>query len=138
MRYVNPLRSAKTGSYAFREYFKNPGGSAYVINAIQELAAGDFEMKAYRSMKFDVGDGQPYILGEDFWLGDRVQAEIRGVVYTDQIMAIKGEGDRTTAGRPTVSFGDDSRDEDPVARGFRTIGNVANFAALLAGSGDMF
>ncbi|SKU07467.1 Uncharacterised protein [Mycobacteroides abscessus subsp. abscessus] len=37
-----------------------------------------------------------------------------------------------------MSFGDDSRDEDPVARGFRTIGNVANFAALLAGSGDMF
>ncbi|ANO05229.1 Gp37-like protein [Mycobacteroides immunogenum] len=138
MRYVNPLRSAKAGSYAFREYFKNPGGTAYVINAIQELAAGDFEMKAYRSMKFDVGDGQPYILGEDFWLGDRVSAEIRGVVYTDQIMAIKGEGDRTTAGRPTVSFGDDSRDEDPVARGFRTIGNVANFAALLAGSGDLF
>lgn len=137
-RYVNPLRAAKTGAYAFREYFKNPGGTAYVINAIQELAAGDFEMKAFRAMKFDVGDGQPYILGEDYWLGDRVSAEIRAVVYTDQIMAIKAEGARDLPGRPMVSFGDDTRMEDPVARGFRSIGNVAGFAALLAGSGDLF
>lgn len=137
-RFVNPLRSAKAGSYAFREYFKQGSGSAYTLNAIQDLAAGDAEMKAYTSMKFDVGDGQPYVLGEDFWLGDRVSAEIRGVVYTDNIMAIKAEGDRDSAGRPVVSFGDDQREEDPVARGFRTISNVANFAALLAGSGDLF
>jgi hypothetical protein len=95
-------------------------------------------MKAYTSMKFDVGDGQPYILGQDFWLGDRVSAEIRGVVYTDQITAIRAAGARDEVGRPEISFGDDEREEDPVARGFRTISNVANFAALLAGSGDLF
>ena len=137
-RFVNPLRSAKAGPYAFREYHKQGNGSAYTVNALQDLAAGEHEMKPYRSMRFDIGDGQPYVLGEDFWLGDRVSAEIRGVVYTDQIYAIKAEGDRTTAGRPEVSFGDDSREEDPIARGFRTISNVANFAGLLAGSGDMF
>lgn len=137
-RYVNPLRSARAGSYAFREYFKQGHGSAYTINAFQDLAAGDYEMKAYTSMKFDVGDGQPYVLGEDFWLGDRVSAEIRGVLYTDQIMAIRAEGDRSSSGRPVISFGDDQREEDPIARGFRTISNVANFASLLAGSGDLF
>lgn len=137
-RFTNPLRSGKVGSYAFREYHKQGSGSAYTVNAIQDLAAGEHEMKPYRSMRFDVGDGQPYVLGEDFWLGDRVQAEIRGVVYTDQIYAIKAEGDRTSVGRPEVSFGDDSREEDPIARGFRTISNVANFVGMLAGSGDMF
>lgn len=137
-RFINPIRSARAGTYAFREYFHQGHGSAYVINAIQDLASGDYAMKAYRSMKFDVGDGQPYVLGEDFWLGDRVSAEIRGVVYTDQIMAIKAEGSRTLSGRPFISFGDDSREEDPIARGFRTIGNVANFAAMIAGSGDLF
>jgi len=137
-RFINPIRSTRAGSYAFREYFHQGHGSAYVINALQDLASGDYAMKAYRSMKFDVGDGQPYILGEDFWLGDRVSAEVRGVIYTDQIMAVRAEGSRTTSGRPTVSFGDDSREEDPIARGFRTIGNVANFASMIAGSGDLF
>ena len=137
-RFVNPIRSAKAGPYAFREYFHQGHGSAYVLNAIQDLASGDYAMKAYRSMKFDVGDGQPYVLGEDFWLGHRVSAEIRGVVYTDQIMAIKAEGDRNSSGRPVLSFGDDSREDDPIARGFRSISNVANFVGMLAGSGELF
>lgn len=137
-RFVNPLRSAKAGPYAFREYFHQGRGTAYVLNAIGDLASGDYAMKAYRSMKFDVGDGQPYVLGEDFWLGNRVSAEIRGVVYTDQIMAIKAEGDRTSSGRPMISFGDDTREDDPIARGFRTMSNIANFASLIAGSGDLF
>lgn len=137
-RYVNPLRSSKAGSYAFREYFHQGHGSAYTVNAIQDLAAGDAAMKAYRSQKFDVGYGQPYILGEDYWLGDRVAAEIRGVTYTENVWAIRAEGSRTSVGRPVISFGDDTREEDPVARGFRTMSNIANFAALLAGSGDLF
>lgn len=87
---------------------------------------------------FDVGDGQPYVLGEDYWLGDRVSVEERGVVYTDNVTAIRAAGSRTDVGRPVVAFGDDTREEDPVARGFRTMSNIANFAALLAGSGDLF
>ncbi|MCG5431244.1 hypothetical protein LV457_02930 [Mycobacterium sp. MYCO198283] len=137
-RFVNPLRSSKAGSYAFREYFHQGHGSAYTLNAVQDIAAGDHAMKAYRSQKFDVGDGQPYILGEDYWLGDRVAAEIRGVTYTENVWAIRAEGSRTDVGRPIISFGDDTREEDPVARGFRTMSNIANFAALLAGSGDLF
>ena len=138
MRYVNPIRSAQAGSYAFREYFETGSGSAYTINSIQTLAEGDYKMRAYSSMKFDVGDGAPFVLGQDYGLGDRVSAEIRGVVYTDQVLAIKAEGSRESSGRPVISFGDDSREEDPVARGFRTIANVASVAALLAGSGDLF
>ena len=56
----------------------------------------------------------------------------------EPVVIANAEGSRTTSGRPTISFGDDTREEDPIARGFRTIGNVANFASLLAGSGDLF
>ena len=136
-RYVNPIRSSQAGSHAFREYFATNSGTAYVINAIQGLAIGDQEMAAYSAMKFDVGDG-PYVWGLDYTLGDRISAEIRGVLYTDQILGARAEGTRTSAGDVQISFGDDSREENPIARGFRTIGNVANFAAMLAGSGDMF
>lgn len=136
-RYVNPIRSAQAGSYAFREHFAQNSGTAYVVNAIQGLASGDEEVRAYSSLKFDVGEG-PYIWGLDYTLGDRVTAEIRNVHYTDQILAARAEGTRALAGDVQISFGDDSREENPIARGFRTISNVANFAALLAGSGDLF
>lgn len=137
MRFTNPIRSTDAGSYAFREYFEQGSGSAYTINSIQSLAEGDYKMRAYASMKFDVGIG-PLVWGQDFVLGDRVMAEIRGVFYVDQIMSVKSNGSRTESGRPMVSFGDDTREEDPVARAFRTIGNVSNFAQLLATGGDMF
>jgi hypothetical protein len=136
-RYVNPIRSAQAGSYAFREHFATNTGTAYVINAIAGLAAGDEEMRAYSSMKFDIGDG-PYVWGQDYTLGDRVGTEIRGVLYADQILAARGEGTRELAGDVQVSFGDDRREENPIARGFREIANVGSFVSLLAGSGDVF
>lgn len=138
MRYVNPVRSARAGPYAFREFFEQGQGTAYTLSSVGTLASGDLKMRAFVSMKFDVGDGLPYIWGMDFGLGDRVSAELRGVVYTDQILAAKAEGSRDAAGRTMLSFGDDSREEDPVARAFRGIANVANFGALLAGEGSLF
>ncbi|OKH70823.1 hypothetical protein EB72_24830 [Mycobacterium sp. SWH-M1] len=138
IRFVDPRRSSQVGSYAYREHFETGSGSAFTINSVFTLREGLFKTRPFTSFKFDVGDGAPYVLGEDIRLGSRVSAERRGVIYTDQIMAIKRSGDRNSSGRPVISFGDDSKEDDPVARGISTIGNVANFAALLAGSGDMF
>lgn len=138
MRFTDPIRSAAAGPYAFREHFETGSGSAYTVNSIQTLREGWFKTRPYTSIKFDVGDGAPFVLGEDIRLGSRVSAELRGILYTDQIMAIKRGGDRNSSGRPTLSFGDDAREDDPMARGFAAIANVANFAALLAGSGDLF
>lgn len=138
MPFVDPRRSGAAGPYARNEYFETGSGSAFTISSVQTIREGWWKTRPYTSFKFDVGDGAPFVIGEDIRLGSRVSAERKGVVYTDQIMAIKRQGDRNTSGRPVISFGDDSREEDPVARGFAAIGNVANFAALLAGSGDMF
>lgn len=138
MRYRNPLASMAAGPYARNEYFETGSGTAYVINSLQTLAEGDYKNRAYVTHKFDVGDVSPFIVGEDYALGDRVVREFRGTQYTDQVLAIKTTCTRTEAGRPMITLGDDSREEDPVVRAFRTIGNVANFAALLASAGDMF
>jgi hypothetical protein len=88
-------------------------------------------------MKFDIDDTL-FRLGTDIGLGSRVSAERKGIVYTDQIMAVKRSGSRNESSRPIISFGDDSREEDPVAQSMAAISNIANFAAMLAGSGDMF
>lgn len=138
MPFVDPRRSAAVGSYARNEHFESPGGSAFTLSSVQTARQGWWATRPYTSFKFDVGDGAPFVLGEDIGLGSRVSAERRGVIYTDQIMAIKRKGDRNSSGRPVISFGDDSREEDPVAQGFAAIQNVANFAAMIAGSGEMF
>lgn len=138
MPFVDPRRSQAAGSYARNEHFETGSGSAFTISSVQSARQGWWNTRPYTSFKFDVGDGNPYVLGEDIRLGSRVSAERRGVLYTDQIMAIRRNGDRNSSGRPVISFGDDSREEDPVAQGFAAIQNVANFVGLLAGSGDLF
>ena len=138
MSFVDPRRSTEVGPYAFNEFFETGSGSAFTISSVFTLREGWWKTRPYTSFKFDVGDASPFKLGEDLGLGSRCSAERRGVLYTDQIMAIRRQGNRNTSGRPVISFGDDSREEDPVARGIAAIGTVANFAAMLAGSGDMF
>lgn len=138
MPFQDQRRTSAVGSYARNEAFGQGSGSAFTINSVMDIRKIWYETRAYTSFKFDVGDGAPFVLGEDIRLGSRVSAERKGIIYTDQILAIKRSGDRNSSGRPVISFGDDSREEDPVARGMTAIANVANFAALLAGSGDMF
>ena len=137
MPFVDPRRASAVGSYARNEHFESPGGSAFTLSSVQNARQGWWATRPYTSFKFDIDDSL-YRLGEDIRLGSRVSAERRGVIYTDQIMAIKRKGDRDSSNRPLISFGDDSREEDPVAQGFAAISNVANFAAMIAGSGDMF
>ena len=135
MPFVDPRRSSAVGIYARNEHFEQ--GSGFTLSSIMQARQGWYATRPYTSMKFDIDDTL-YRIGEDIRLGSRVSAERKSVIYTDQIMAIKRKGDRNSSGRPMVSFGDDSREEDPVAQGFAAIANVANFAAALAGSGDMF
>jgi hypothetical protein len=134
MPFVDPRRSAAVGSYARNEHFEQ--GQGFTISSIMTARQGWWATRPYTSMKFDIDDSL-YRIGEDIALGSRVSAERKGIVYTDQIMAIKRSGDRNSSGRPVISFGDDSREEDPVAQGFAAIANVANFAAMLAGSGTL-
>lgn len=137
MPFVDPRRAMAAGSYARNEHFEQPGGSAFTLSSVQTARQGWWATRPYTSFKFDIDDTL-YPLGEDIRLGSRVSAERRGIIYTDQIMAVKRRGTRDGSNRPVISFGDDSREEDPVAQGFAAISNVANFAAMLAGSGDMF
>ncbi len=135
MPFVDPRRSAAAGPYARNEHFES--GTGFSFSSILTARQGWWSTRPYTSFKFDVGDGAPYVLGEDIRLGSRVSAERRGVIFTDQIMAIKRRGDRNSSGRPVLSFGDDSREEDPVAQGFAAIANIGNFVAQLAGSGAL-
>lgn len=138
MSFMDPIRSRDVGPYGFNEHFEIGSGSAFTINSVQSIREGWWKTRPYTSFKFDVDPYSPFRLGEDIGMGTRCAAERRGVLHTDQIMAIKRQGTRNGSHRPKLSFGDDSREEDPMARGFSAISNVMSFAGMLAGSGDLF
>lgn len=138
MNFMNPVASAQAGPYARNEYFESGSGSAFTINSFQALAQGDYKNRAYVSFQQDVGDIAPFILGKDFSVGHRVNIERDGILYTEQVKGIKRTRERGKPCRPVLTVGDDTREEDGLIRAFRTIGDVANFAALIASAGDMF
>lgn len=138
MTHMNPVAAAAAGPYARNEFFESGSGSAFTVSSLQALANGDFKNRAYISWQHDIGDMAPFVLHEDFGLADRVSIERGGIVYTDQVKGIKNVVERGKPRRPTLLLGDDTREEDGLVRAFRTIGDVANFAALIASAGDMF
>ncbi|QIN93607.1 minor tail protein [Gordonia phage DumpsterDude] len=137
-QYHNPLASAAAGPYARNEHFESGAASGLSVSTLQALAAGDYKNRAYISWEHEVSDVAPFVLGEDFGLGERVNIERRGVLYTDQVKGIKRVREKGKTTRPILTLGDDTREEDGLIRAFRTIGDVANFAASIINAGDMF
>jgi hypothetical protein len=71
-------------------------------------------------------------------LDDRVGFEQDGILYVDQVTAIKYEYDRSKPITYTVSVGDDTKQDDPLAQGIRAIQAVAQLGALVLGQDSLF
>lgn len=138
MQWRNPFASAKAGPYARNEFMASGSGSAYTVSSIQAIADGDHKNRAYVSFNQDVGDVAPFVIDKDFGLGHRVNVERSEILYTEQVKGIRRTLKRGEPCRPTLLVGDDTREEDGLLRAFRTIGDVANFAATIASAGGMF
>ncbi|QXO14163.1 minor tail protein [Gordonia phage Bock] len=136
--YTNPVASAAAGPYARNEYFESGASSGLSVSTLQALASGDYKNRAYVSWQHELADVAPFVLDEDFGLAHRVNIERDGILYTDQVKGIKRSIGRGKPLRPVLTLGDDTREEDGLIRAFRSIGDVANFAALIASAGDMF
>jgi hypothetical protein len=95
-RYTNPIRALYTGDLGYLEHRKEGGGTAYTISGILGLRIGDWEKRAYRSFKTSIRNGAPHIVLQDFNLDDRIWFEQDGIIYVDQVSAIKYEYDRQT------------------------------------------
>jgi hypothetical protein len=137
-RYTNPLRALYTGDLAYQEHFERGGGTAYTLSGILTLRAGDWKKRAYRSFKTSIRNAAPYIIGHDILLDDRVGFEQDGILYVDQVSAIKYEYDRQKPITYTVSVGDESRDRDPFAQGIQALQAVYSIVAMAAGEGWLF
>ena len=80
----------------------------------------------------------PWMIDVDARLGDRAGFEFDGVIYVDQITAIRREYDRTKPVLVSLSIGDDRDHRDPMARVMRFVSAIWTTVGALAGEGTIF
>jgi hypothetical protein len=122
----------------YLERIERGSGTAYTLASVLTLRAGDYKTKPYRSFKTSIRNSAPFILNYDILLDDRVGFEQDGILYVDQVTAIKYEYDRSKPITYTVSVGDDTKQDDPLAQGIRAIQAVAQLGALVLGQDSLF
>lgn len=135
MRFTDPKRRAMTGDLAYQELYER--GTAYVASALLVLRQLNWKRRAYRSFKTSIRNGAPYVINEDILLGDRVGFEQDGILYVDQVFAIKYEYDRSRPGTYSVSVGDDRKEDDPLSQGLRALQGVASMVSMALGNGSV-
>lgn len=136
MRFTDPKRRVLTGDLAYQELYER--GTAYVASALLRLRQLNWKRRAYRSFKTSIRNGAPYVINEDILLGDRVGFEQDGILYVDQVFAIRYEYDRSRPITYSVSVGDDRKEDDPLAQGMRAVQGISAMVAMALGQGTIF
>ena len=137
-RYTDLNRALFSGDLAFNEHLEHGSGTAYTVAAIQDLRRGHYKTRAYNGFTVKVVNGRPWLVDYDVALGDRCGFEQDGVIYVDQITAVKREWDRHKPVIVSMSIGDDSDREDPMERGLRAIQGIYSLVSMMAGEGTLF
>jgi hypothetical protein len=137
-RITDPTRAAWTGDLAYQEHFERGTQTAYTLAGIITLRQADFNTRAYYGFQAQVISGFPWVLDVDVRLGERAGWEYDGVIYVDQLTAIKRTWDRQNPVLCTLSVGDDRDKQDPVARTMRSLNAFYGMFAGLLGEGTLF
>lgn len=138
IRFTDPIRELRVGEYGYLEHFEQGSGSAYTVSSVMTLRQGHWKTRPYQAFKVQVRNGFPHRLYYDFDLGTRCLFEIDGLLYTDQVTAIKLHYDDKTPKTFDLSVGDDGEQEDPVARVARGVATIWSAISVLFGSADLF
>jgi hypothetical protein len=78
------------------------------------------------------------VYGIDFALGDRVGFEMDGIIFVDQLTAVKWQYDRDTPNALQISVGDDRDKHDPIAAAMRSLQGVYALVGSFLGEGTLF
>lgn len=137
-RYTDPLRALWTGELAYQEYIERGSSSAYTVAGWLSLAEGHWKTRAFYGFEAKYFNGRPWVYGVDFQLGDRVGFEMDGVIYVDQLTAIRFQYDRKTPRYLEISIGDDRDKRDPIAGGLRIMQGIYSLVGAYLGEGTLF
>jgi hypothetical protein len=137
-RFTDPIRALNAGDQSWQEHFEKGSGTAYTLAGILTLRDGNWKTRAFAAFKAETLNGRPWIADLDYQLGDRVGFEQEGVIYVDNVYAIRREWSWTEPLRVRVKIGEDKQRGDPFNAAFKTIAAVYNFVGELAGEGTVF
>lgn len=137
-RYTDPIRAMWAGDMAWQEHFERGGGTAYTLSGIVTLRIGNWKTRAWQGFTVKVVNGRPHAIDIDIGLADRAGFEIGGIVYVDQITAIKRSWSRTEPVTVELAIGDDGDKADPAARGLRVLQTVWSTLGMFLGEGTIF
>lgn len=137
-RHTDPVRALWTGDFAWQEVMERGSGTAYTLSGILTLRIGNYKTRAWQGFTTKVINGRPHVVDVDVGLADRAGFEQGGVIYTDQITAIKRTWSRDEPVTVHLAIGDDSDKEDPAARGLRVLQAVWSTLSMFLGEGTVF
>lgn len=138
MRFTDPKRALWSGDFAWQEVVERGSGTAYTLAGVVTLRVGNFKTRAWQGYTVKVINGRPHAIDIDVGLADRAGFEHGGVIFVDQITAIKRTWSRTEPVIVHLSIGDDTDPGDPLARGLRVVQAVWTTLSHFLGEGTIF
>lgn len=134
-KWTDPKRVFSMGSHALLEHMENGSGTAWTVSGGITLRIGQWKTRPHIACKVSVVNGFPWLVYDDFELGDRVAFELAEVLFTDQVSGIKWSYSADQALKCDLSIGTDEDEEDPFARGLRAIQGVWGVVGMILGDG---
>jgi hypothetical protein len=137
-RITDPVRAVWTGDVAYQEHFERGSQTAYTLAGIITLRQADWNTRAYYGFQAQVVSGFPWVLDVDVRLGERAGWEYDGIIYVDQVTAIRRTWNRQSPVLCQLSVGDDRDKQDPIARTMRSLNAIYGLFGALLGEGTVF
>ena len=137
-RFTDPIRALYAGDVSWQEHFERGSGQAYTLSSVLTLRSGDWKTRPFTAFQAEAINGHPWIADVDYNLGDRVGFEQDGVIFVDNVYALKRTWDWQRPLTVNCKIGEDHQKGDPFAAAFKTISNLYSFIGQLAGEGTLF
>jgi hypothetical protein len=137
-RYTDPVRAVWCGDLVFQEYFERGSSTAYTLSGFLSLREGNYKTAPFYGFQTEVMNGYPWAIDLDVSLGERAGFEMDGIIYVDQITAVKRTYDRKTPLVVSMSIGDDRDKHDPIAQAIRVMQTIYTTVSALFGEGTIF
>ena len=131
--YKDPVRAYTAGWSHYKEYFETAPGRAYTLSSLLSLGSALWKTRLHFVHKMTIANGAPYLVGENgqghFFLGDRIGSTCKGMpageIYVERVSELTLAWSRTAAPEWQITIGS-NKDDEPLSKGLRMIGDVVN------------
>ncbi|MEU8895493.1 phage tail protein [Nocardia sp. NPDC048505] len=123
--YRDQGRVGRAGPYAFRELYITGSDKAFNLDGLVAARQGLHLTRGYTSHRVTIEDNAPYLLGQDFGLGDQIGFAVGQHVFTDYVTELTFTDDREVPAVWQITVGDGSDEEDSMVKAWQRLGRVA-------------